>query len=120
MQQYHPSGEPQPLDPLFFISFDQRIDPDRVLRKITVKADGKEVDIQLATKIEIVEDETVKTLVQNAQESRYLVFRASKPLPADAEIVVTVEAGAPSAEGPLVTDRSTKFYFFHICAAQTG
>ena len=112
MQQYHPSGEPQPLDPLFFISFDQRIDPDRVLRKITVKADGKKVDIQLATKIEIVEDETVKNLVQNARESRYLVFRASKPLPADAEIVVTVEAGAPSAEGPLVTAEAQSFTFF--------
>ena len=112
MLQYHPSGEPQPLDPLFFISFDQRIDPARVLEKITVKEDGQKVAIQLASKIEIVEDETVKNLVQNAQESRYLVFRAYEPLSADAEIVVTIEAGMPSAEGPLVTTEAQSFSFF--------
>ena len=100
------------MDPLFFISFDQRIDPARVLQKITVTADGQKVGIRLATQAEKVEDQTVKNLVMNAQESRYLVFRASEPLPADAEINVTVEAGTPSAEGPLVTAEAQSYSFY--------
>lgn len=112
MQQYYPRDEPQPLDPLFFISFDQRIDPVKVLQKISVKADGRKVAVRLATKAEFVENETVKNLVMNAQESRFLVFRAAEPLPADAEIIVTVEASAPSAEGPLLTSAEQSFSFF--------
>jgi hypothetical protein len=90
MQRYHPWGEPQPLEPLFFISFDQRIDPAKMLENITVNADSRKVDIKLATEDEIAEDETISNLVENAQESRYLVFRTYEPLPADAEIYVTV------------------------------
>ena len=112
MQQYHPWGEPQPLEPLFFISFDQRIDPAKVLEHITVKADGRNVDIKLATKDEMAEDETISNLMENAQENRYLVFRTYKPLPADAEIDVTVEVGAPSAEGPLLTTEAQSYSFY--------
>jgi hypothetical protein len=100
MQQYHPSGEPQPLDPLFFISFDQRIDPAKVLEKITVKADGKKVAIKLAAETEIAEDEIVSNLVENVQESRYLVFR-------------TYALSRRSA----LDHRSAELFFFHLRAA---
>ncbi|TFG65907.1 MAG: hypothetical protein E4H32_01000, partial [Nitrospirales bacterium] len=112
MQQYYPLDEPQPLDTLFFISFDQRIDPAKMLEYITVNADSHKVDIKLATEDEIVEDETVSNLVENAQENRYLVFRTNEPLPADASINVTVEAGAPSAEGPLLTTEAQSYSFY--------
>jgi len=112
MQRYHPWGEPQPLESLFFISFDQRIDPAKVLENITVNADSRKVDIKLATEDEIADDETVSNLVENAQESRYLVFRTYESLPADAEIYVTVEAGAPSAEGPLLTTEAQSYSFY--------
>ena len=47
VQQTYPySGEPQPLDPLFFISFDQRIDPGAVLETIKVEAEGVPVKSQ--------------------------------------------------------------------------
>ncbi len=112
MQQYHPWGDPQPLDPLFFISFDQRIDPAKMLEKITVNADNQKVTIKLATENEIADDETVSNLVENTQDSRYLVFRAVDLLPADAKIVVTVEKGAPSAEGPLLTTEEQSYSFY--------
>ena len=34
-------GEPQPLDPLFFVSFDQRVDPGAVLETITGRRRGR-------------------------------------------------------------------------------
>ena len=105
-------AEPQPLDPLFFISFDQRIDPAKLLENITVNADGRKVEIKLATEDEIAEDETISNLVEIAQESRYLVFRTYEPLPADAGINVTIEAGAPSAEGPLLTTEAQSYSFY--------
>ena len=115
MQNYYPYGDPQPLEPVFFISFDQRVDPAAVLEHLTVTADGQKVDVKLATAAEIAEDETVSSLVENAQEGRWLAFRAYEPLPADAEIYVTVEAGTPSAEGPLLTETAQN-YSFHTYA----
>lgn len=111
MQNYYPYGDPQPLEPIFFISFDQRIDPEAVLAHLTVTADGQKVDVKLASEDEIAEDEHVSNYVENAQEGRWLVFRAYEPLPADAEIYVTLEAGTPSAEGPLLTTSSQSYYF---------
>lgn len=113
MQNYYPqSYEPQPLAPVFFISFDQRIDRDEVLKHLTVTADGKKVEVRLAAEAEIENDETVKALVENAQESRWIAFKAFQPLPADAEIYVSVEAGTPSAEGPLLTETAQNYSFY--------
>ena len=41
MISQHPYDVPQPLDPLFFIAFDQRINPDAVLGTIEVMADSQ-------------------------------------------------------------------------------
>ena len=112
MRQYHPWDEPQPTDALMFISFDQRIDVEQLLDHITVKADGVKVSIQLADKDAIAADEAVNKLVENAQESRYIVFRTDLPLPADAEVTVAVDAGAPSAEGPLLTAEAQSYTFY--------
>jgi len=113
MQRHLPySHDPQPLDPIFFISFDQRVDPASVLEHINVTADGRNVDIKLASEDEIAEEERVKNLAENAQEGRWLAFRAYEPLPADAEISVTIEAGTPSAEGPLTTPSAQYFSFY--------
>ncbi len=112
MQRYYPYGDPQPLEPIFFISFDQRVDPEAVLEYLTVTADGRNVDVKLATTAEIEEDEHVSAMVENAQEGRWLAFRAYEPLPADAEISVVVEAGTPSAEGPLLTTSAQNYSFY--------
>jgi hypothetical protein len=113
MQRHFPqSYDPQPLEPIFFISFDQRVDPDSVLTHIAVNADGRKVDVKLANADEIAKDEIVSNLTKNAQEGRWLAFRAYEPLPADAEISVTIEAGTPSAEGPLTTPSAQYFSFY--------
>jgi len=112
VQQPSPySHDPQPLDPIFFISFDQRIDPAAVLETIQVTADGKEVAVNLISAEIAGKDKAVQRLIDNAGESRWLVFQASESLPQDTNIYVQIGPGTPSAEGPVVTTDSQGYGF---------
>ncbi len=111
MISHYPSYGPQPLDPIFFIAFDQRIDPQAVIQTIQVTADNKDVDLELASEEDIKADARVNSLVKNTGESRWLAFKAKEKLPADASIVVQIGPGTPSAEGPVVTQQAQTFDF---------
>jgi len=111
MEDYYPSYGPQPLEPLFFISFDQRIDQSAVIDQIQVTAGNLPVQIKLATEEEIQEDDYVSQRIENAEEGRWLAFRALEPLPADTGISIVIKAGTPSAEGPLVTEYDQSYSF---------
>jgi uncharacterized protein YfaS (alpha-2-macroglobulin family) len=111
----YPYDVPQPLEPLFFIAFDQRIDPQAVLDKIQVNAGSQPVIVRLASEDEVQEDKQVSNLVKRTLEGRWLAFRAQEPLPADTQISVIIAAGMPSAEGPLVT-KEAQTYTFHTYA----
>ena len=56
MKAHLPSADPQPLEPLFLVAFDQRVDPEAVLRTTQVRADGQVVSIRLATDDELEAD----------------------------------------------------------------
>ena len=107
----YPQDIPQPLEPLIFIAFDQRIDPAAVLPTIQVNAGGQAVALKLATEGEVQADEQVKRLVKSTPEGRWLAFRAQEPLRADTPVSVMVGPGTPSAEGPLVTSEVQSFGF---------
>ena len=107
----HPYDVPQPLDPLFFIAFDQRIDPEAVLETTQVTAGSQPVRLKLVTDEAVETDKIVKRLAENAGQGRWLVFRAQEPLPPDTPVSVEVGPGTPSAEGPLVTQGSQHFSF---------
>ncbi|MDQ2747326.1 MAG: Ig-like domain-containing protein, partial [Acidobacteriota bacterium] len=105
-------------DALMFISFDQEINPEAVLRTIKVSSGGKVLPTRLATQDEIEKDSSVSYYAKEAQPNRWLVFRAvtnenltENALPADAPITVTVDKGTPSAEGPLTTTKAQSFSF---------
>ena len=97
---------------MFFISFDQRIDPSAVLANLEVTAGNNPVQVKLATKDEIKDDKTLSSRIEHAGDGRWMAFRALEPLPPDTSIVVRVKQGTPSAEGPLVT-RQDQTYSFH-------
>jgi hypothetical protein len=107
----HPSYSPQSRDPLFFVAFDQRIDPEAVLETIQVTAAGEAVQLRIAEEGEIKKDSQVSQMIKYAQEGRWLAFRATETLPADTSIVVTIGPGTPSAEGPLVTQAAQSYSF---------
>ena len=107
----HPGDQSQPADPLFFIAFDQRVDPAAVLETVQVAAGSRVVPLRLASPEEVAADKTVSRLAENTSEGRWLAFRAVDPLPLDSAITVTVGPGTPSAEGPLTTAEAQSFSF---------
>ncbi len=111
MKTYHPSYGPQPLDPLMFIGFDQRIDPQAVLKTMKLTANGNSINLRLASENEIEADETVNNYRENYPENRWLAFKAVETLPKDATILVEIGPGTPSAEGTLTTQTVQTFQF---------
>ncbi len=107
----YPQNIPQPLEPLIFVSFDQRIDPGAVLKTIQLYAGNEQQKLTLATQAEIEKDKQVSQYVEDAQAGRWLVFKATQPFPADTSISITIGPGTPSAEGPLVTSSPQSFGF---------
>jgi alpha-2-macroglobulin len=118
-QTMWPQSEPQPRDAIMFVSFDQLIDPARVLQTIRVTAGGRDLKLRLATEAEISADERVRAFASAAQKGRWLAFRAVDPatgstteaLPAATGIVVNIGPGTPSAEGPRTSTKPQSFYF---------
>ncbi len=107
----YPADSIQPRNPLFFSAFDQRIDPQAVLKTIQVSAGREPVSLKLASQEQIEANPTVKNLVKNTPEGRFLVFQAVELLPANTTISVTIGPGTPSAEGPLVSTDTQGFSF---------
>jgi uncharacterized protein YfaS (alpha-2-macroglobulin family) len=111
MIDHAPSTSPQPLEPLFLIAFDQRIDPEAVLGTVKVTAGGQAVSLRLATSEELKADKEASRQADRVGEGRWLAFVAEEPLPADTSISITIGPGTPSAEGPLVTTEALQYDF---------
>lgn len=111
----YPQGGGNRLDPLIFLEFNQRIEPERLRESITVRAEkGGAIPARLATEDEIGADETVASLVERARDGYWMVLRVERPLPGDSAIRVIVARKAPSAEGPLRTasDQEREFHTY--------
>ncbi len=113
-----PNGQTTRRDALIYVSFDQEINPEAVLRTIKVSGGGKILPIRLATAEEIERDSSVNYYAKQAQPKRWLAFRAvtventtENALPAAASIAVTIGKGTASAEGPLTTTKAQNFGF---------
>ncbi len=113
-----PNGQVTRRDALMFISFDQAVNPEAVLKTISVTGGGKKLPIRLATQAEIDADGSISYYSKQAQPGRWLAFRAinsdglpENALPAASGISVTIEKGTPSAEGPLTTVAAQNFGF---------
>jgi hypothetical protein len=115
MTASYPGSDAEPLSPVFVVTFDQRVDPEAVLKTVVVTANGSPVPVRLATPDELAADKEARRTADNVAEGRWLAFMAEQPLPADAEIAVTIGPGTPSAEGPLVTHEAQS-YRFHTYA----
>ncbi len=112
----YPGNDPQPLNPLFFITFDQRVDPAAVLNTVHVTAGSQTVSLALADQTQIQADEQGKILLKNVTAGRWIAFRAKEPLPAGTTVSVAVGPGTPSAEGSLVT-KTVQTYTFRTYSA---
>ncbi|HKP85216.1 MAG TPA: Ig-like domain-containing protein, partial [Blastocatellia bacterium] len=115
----YPVDGPQRRDPLMFVEFDQRINPEAVLKTIKLSAGRSQYRLRLASKEEIDADPTVKNLVAASNKERWLAFRvvdsngadSEFPLPADASVSLSIGPGTPSLEGPRATVAPQQFSF---------
>jgi uncharacterized protein YfaS (alpha-2-macroglobulin family) len=112
VNSYPSNFEPQPLEPIIFVSFDQLINPDAVLAVIRLTANGDTQAVRLATEAEIAADEWVSQMAESAREGYWLALRPAQPLPADASIDVTIGPNIPSAEGPRLNPNAQTFNFY--------
>jgi uncharacterized protein YfaS (alpha-2-macroglobulin family) len=114
-QTMWPQVGPTKRDVGMFVTFDQKIDPAKVLDKITVKAGGKKYGVTLLDAAEIDKDADLKALVAGAKandhDGRWLAFRANDLFPTDTAVSVTLGKGTPSAEGPNKTTSDQSFDF---------
>ncbi len=118
VEEMIPQNQTTRRDALMFVSFDQEINPEAVLRTISVTGGKTKIPVRLATQTEIEADESISYYAKQAQPKRWLAFRAvtnenltENALPAAAPITVTIEKGTPSAEGPLTTLKAQAFSF---------
>ncbi len=98
-----------PTEPIFFIEFDQRVDPQAVLEVITLTANGERVDVRLANDEEIAEDPAIQGRSERALPDRWMAIRPAEPLPTAARLSLTVGPEIPSVEGPEVSNDTFDF-----------
>ena len=111
LQTAHPTGGPHGVEPVFFASFDQRIDPADVLEHAQVTARGRRYAVRLASEDEVAADTRVQRLIAGAAADRWLAFVSTEPLPRDTTVTVTFAVGTPSVEGPLVSAHPQGYSF---------
>ena len=111
LQYAWPTGGPVGRDPVFFASFDQDIDPAKVLEHTQVTAQGSRFSVRMASREEIAADPRIRRLAARSTENRWLAFVSDKTLPPDTTVTVTFTTGTPSAEGPLVTAHPQSYSF---------
>ena len=112
MVDSYPMYQPQPVEPVIFIAFDQLIEPTAVLPTIQVTANGDAQTMRLATEDEIAADEQVSRMVSYSREGYWKALYPERPLPTDSEIIVTIGPDTPSAEGPRLTTDPQSFTFY--------
>ena len=111
LESAYPTGGPVGLQPVFFASFDQRIDPAAVLDNTHVTAQGRRYTVRKASEDEIASAARVQRLIARSVSDRWLAFVSTETLPRDTTVTVTFAAGTPSAEGPLVSAHPQGFSF---------
>ena len=107
----HPAGGPARRDPLLFVAFDQKIDAQTVVRCPPDPGRRPELPRAPRHRREDRGGRHRQGPLERSESGRFIAFRAEAPLPADAEVTVTVPAGTPSAEGPKTTTKAQDWRF---------
>jgi alpha-2-macroglobulin len=97
-----PGSPPQDVRPLVVLAFDQRVDPEAVLAKLTLRGGGATHPLRLATEAEVAETRQAPAWVKEG-DGRTVALLPAEPLPLATGFDVVIPAGTPSAEGPLTT-----------------
>jgi uncharacterized protein YfaS (alpha-2-macroglobulin family) len=98
-------GDPVDLLPVVFVELNQRIDKNALLASMAIRTGGKTLhDVRLATEDEILKDDDVRPLVEQAEPGRWIALKPMSELPKGASAEILIKKGAASAEGPRRTE----------------
>jgi uncharacterized protein YfaS (alpha-2-macroglobulin family) len=111
VESFSPDGDSVRRDAILLAKFNQEINAEAVLQKITATANGQKIALRLAEKREIERDKKISEAVKGLLPNRWIAFRAADLLPLDSQITVNFEAGTPSAEGDLTSVLPQNFSF---------
>lgn len=111
LAQRWPEGGPVRRDTALFLAFDQRIEAKKVLAFLDARASQGPVPLRLANEKDLSADPGLRALARAAQPDRFLAVVPEKPFPAGSQVTVSVRAGAPSAEGPRLTEKPQDWSF---------
>ncbi|MFT5429970.1 MAG: hypothetical protein ACI9OJ_000643 [Myxococcota bacterium] len=106
-----PTNGPHGLDPVIVMSFDQRIDADAVRKNLILTAGGKTVKFKVPTQDELKADRDASRRIDGFKDGTWLAIKATRSLPKDSSIEITIQKGTPSAEGPRTTGAPQSFSF---------
>jgi uncharacterized protein YfaS (alpha-2-macroglobulin family) len=103
VERAHPTGGPHPRDPLMFLEFDQRVEPDEIIEYVKLWGGGEKYEPRLVSDERVEDHETVRRLAEQAPDDQWIAFSPQANLRADAEFQFGLEQGVPSAEGERTT-----------------
>ncbi|TVQ27607.1 MAG: hypothetical protein EA370_17755 [Wenzhouxiangella sp.] len=108
----YPAGSSVILEPVVVLVFDQRVRLEAIQPHLTLRDDqGEYLPWRAASDEALAADEGAARLVENLEPGRWVAIRADSPLPPATTIEIVLEAGAPSAEGLLLTTQAQRRSF---------
>jgi alpha-2-macroglobulin len=103
-------NQPQRRDPLIWLAFDQRVDPESVIQTIKIIANSQTFSVRKATDSEIASVPELRWR-RDFPKERIVAVKPTELLPGDAQISVIVGPNTPSLEGPRKTQSAQNLAF---------
>jgi len=100
---YPPNGTPQPLRPTLFLAFDQAVDPQMVLKHLTITP-------QVPLRLTEPTSEVAK-MADRSVQGRYVALALEQPLSSGTSYRVTLPPGFLGTEGPRPTTAELTYQF---------
>ena len=101
------------LNPPFILSFDQKIDPEAVLKTIQLKGNNSKNGgkLVLLSEEEVKKNKHLKWIHSNALPSQWMAFKLSSELEKNTNYTLQIGPGTPSTEGNRLTTSAINVNF---------
>ena len=96
-----PPAQPLHLQPHFALEFNQAIDPQELMAALRLAAGAQEVAFEVLSRDDESLPPGLQRFLTGTVPERTILLQPTELLAPDQKITLTVERGAPSAEGPL-------------------
>ncbi len=114
------AGQTLSRKPVIAVLFNQRMDPDAVLKLVRATVNDAPVTVALATPADIAADRDAELLMKSARPGYAVAFKLTAPgggpLPSAMRVTLTIPRRLPSAEGPRLSETERPVTFSTVGA----